>query len=127
MRLRGSTLKPSKFLMPPSTLGVARNGAFSTTTFPKIGLSGMLLNLHHGNPGAEGHQTTPAKHHFRESWLRWPIRGPKFAGAKPELTGFKNFEGLSVEPLATPRSPADRMPSAAPASAASPRSADRAG
>ena len=40
----------------------------------------------------------PANHRFRESWPGWPVYGPEIRCAKPEPSGFKIFEGLSVEP-----------------------------
>ena len=51
--------------------------------------SGMFLNRHRGRPRPRGHETTPAKHHFRESWSRWPIDRPKFRARSPNRPASK--------------------------------------
>ena len=61
----------------------------SNPNIPEKTFSGKFLNLHHGKSGREAVQTTPAKHHFRESWSRWSIHGPKFAAQSPNRPASK--------------------------------------
>jgi hypothetical protein len=46
---------------------------FSPGHSRKDPFSGMSLILGDGKPRLAGHEKTSAKHHFGESWPRWPV------------------------------------------------------